>query len=373
MTVLAWAMLVLAVLPAVMIAMNLLLYQPARTLRDGELAQCSPVSVLIPARDEAQTIEDGLRAALAGVEGLDAEVVVLDDHSTDGTPDLVRALANDDPRIRLEQAPPLPSGWNGKQHACWVLAQRAKHPTLLWVDADVRLQPGSVARMERYLRENKSEAKLISGVPRQITGTWLEVLIVPQILWVLLGYLPMIRMRASTMPGFGAGCGQLFMADREAYLASGGHEAISNSVHDGVDLPRTFRKAGFMTDLFDATDAAVCRMYTNTGDTWKGFTKNATAGMGSRKAILPWTILLLGAQVVPWVWLVASGAQGWMPWTAVGCAVLSSVLVALAFRQGVLAVVTRPLGILTLLSVQWAAQWQESRGVRPTWRGRVTT
>ncbi|MEM6856116.1 MAG: glycosyltransferase, partial [Planctomycetota bacterium] len=270
MVVWSWVMLVLAALPAAMIAMNLMLYRPARKLRDDEADHVGPVSVLIPARDEADGIEAAVRAALAAGEHVDLEVVVLDDHSTDGTDEIVQRLADEDPRVRLERAPELPDGWNGKQHACWILAQRAKSPTLLWVDADVRLTPGSVARMERYLRESPlpgGGAKLISGVPRQITGTWLELLIVPQILWVLLGYLPMVRMRQSAMPGFGAGCGQLFVADREAYFACGGHEAIGSSMHDGVDLPRLFRRHGYMTDLFDATDAAVCRMYTNTADT----------------------------------------------------------------------------------------------------------
>lgn len=382
MAVWSWVMLSLAALPAVMIAMNLLLYRPARSLRDEERENGGPVSVLIPARDEAAGIEAAVRAALAAGEGMQLEVVVLDDHSADGTAGIVQRLASEDTRVRLEMAPELPSGWNGKQHACWVLAQRAKYSALLWVDADVRLTPGSVARMERYLRESDlsgdgecARAKLISGVPRQVTGSWLEVLIVPQILWVLLGYLPMVRMRKSAMPGFGAGCGQLFVADREAYFACGGHEAIGSSMHDGVDLPRLFRRHGYMTDLFDATDAATCRMYTNTSETWRGFTKNATEGMGSRKAIGVWTVLLLGGQVAPWVWLIASAATGevgWMAWAAAGCAAFSSVAVALAFKQGALAAVARPMGIVVLIAVQWAAQVQSLRGVRPTWRGRVT-
>ncbi len=372
----AWVVLALAALPTAMIAMNLLQYRPARPLGEDELKNVRPVSVLIPARDEAAGIEAAVRATLAAGAGIDFEIVVLDDHSTDGTAEIVRQLVDDDPRIRLELAPELPTGWNGKQHACWVLAQRAKYETLLWVDADVRLTPGSLARMERYLRENPSDAKLISGVPRQVTGGWLEVLIVPQIMWVLLGYLPMVRMRRSAMPGFGAGCGQLFVADREAYVACGGHEAIAASMHDGVDLPRRFRRHGYMTDLFDATDAATCRMYTTTADTWRGFTKNATAGMGSRKAIGVWTVLLLGGQVLPWVWLIGSAFSangiGWMAWAAAGCAGMSSVAIALAFKQGAAAAVVRPMGIVALVAVQWAAQVQAIRGVRPTWRGRVT-
>lgn len=330
---------------------------------------------MIPARDEAANIEAAVRSTLAAGGGVELEVVVLDDHSADDTAAIVQRLAGEDARVRLESAPPLPGGWNGKQHACWNLAQRATHPTLVWIDADVRLTPGSVGRLVRELRENACDAKLLSGVPRQLTGSWLETLIVPQILLVLLGYLPVGRMRRSVGPGYGAGCGQLLVAEAAAYFAAGGHEAIHCSMHDGIDLPRLFRRHGFMTDMFDATDAATCRMYHDTASTWAGFIKNATAGMGSRRGILPWTVLLVGGHVGPWVWLigatVSSGWPGWMPVAAAGCAALSSVVIAARFRQGVVAAVTRPIGVGTLVLVQWVARWRAMRGQRSTWRGRT--
>ncbi|MEM6459504.1 MAG: glycosyltransferase [Planctomycetota bacterium] len=368
----AFIILTLAALPAVMTLLNLAFYKRLPHAADAG-KQASGVSILIPARDEAEGIEAAVRAALAASEGVDVEVLVLDDHSTDDTAAIVRRLADDDPRVRLEPAPPLPGGWNGKQHACWVLAQRAEasRPTLLWIDADVRLEPGSVRRMRDALIGGRDA--LLSGVPRQVTGSWLEVLIVPQILLVLLGYLPMARMRDSTKPGYGAGCGQLFIADRGAYFACGGHEGIRASVHDGVDLPRQFRRGDHYTGLFDATDLAVCRMYVGAAATWRGFAKNATAGMASRAAIGPWTLLLLGGHVAPWVWLVAAGGRGWMPISAAALSAVPSVAVAVRFRQGLLAAVARPVGVAALVLLQWYARARESLGYRPSWRGRVTT
>jgi cellulose synthase/poly-beta-1,6-N-acetylglucosamine synthase-like glycosyltransferase len=133
----AWVCAWLAIIPAVTAVWNLLLYRPPP--RRGVKAA---VSVLIPARNEADKIAAAVNAVLANGTsggGIDLEVVVLDDHSTDGTTDIVRAIA--DPRVRVEQAPPLPPGWSGKQHACWHLAHLARHPLLVFVDADVR--PGS--------------------------------------------------------------------------------------------------------------------------------------------------------------------------------------------------------------------------------------
>jgi len=79
-----------------------------------------------------------------------------------------------------------------------------------------------------------------------------------------------------------------------------GHEAIWATLHDGVKLPRVFREAGFKTDVFDATDVAVCRMYRNAGEVWRGLAKSATEGLGSPRLIVPTTVVLLaGALMLP--------------------------------------------------------------------------
>ncbi|MGI9189633.1 MAG: glycosyltransferase, partial [Longimicrobiaceae bacterium] len=80
-----------------------------------------PVSVLIPARDEAANIERCVRAALAQTHPAD-EVLVYDDRSSDDTAALVAALAVEEPRLWLLPGRPLPPGWVGKQHACHRLA-----------------------------------------------------------------------------------------------------------------------------------------------------------------------------------------------------------------------------------------------------------
>ena len=123
--------------------------------------------------------------------------------------------------------------------------------------------------------------QLASGVPRQITNTFSDILLIPLIQFVLLGFLPLARMRASRDPVYGTGVGQLIVADAAAYRTSGGHEAIRDRIHDGFALPKNFRRHGFATDLFDATEIATCRMYRTNREVWAGLSKNTIEGLGA--------------------------------------------------------------------------------------------
>jgi hypothetical protein len=215
---------------------------------------------------------------------------------------------------------------------------------------------------------------LASGVPQQETKSFGEKLLIPLIHVVLLGFLPMWRMRRSTHPSYASGVGQLFVARREAYEFCGGHQAIASSRHDGVDLPRVFRLAGLRTDLFDATDLATCRMYATSRDTWRGFAKNADEGLGRPALILPTTALLLGGQVLPALLLV--GAWPWSPLASI----LGGLGLALAylprwiglwrFRQSRLSALLHPLGVLALVAIQWQGLLRRLLGRPAQWKGR---
>jgi hypothetical protein len=227
------------------------------------------------------------------------------------------------------------------------------------MDADVRLASDALRRMTAFM----DGTDLASGIPHQQTETFLEKLLIPQIHFVLLGFLPMPRMRVSLNPALGAGCGQLFIVSREAYEKSRGHAAIRTTLHDGVKLPRAFRRAGFKTDLFDATDVATCRMYHSAGEVWRGLAKNATEGLGAPATIVPATLLLLAGQVLPA--LVA--------WPVLALVYLPRLIAAWRFRQSWLGAVLHPIGILTLLAIQWIALGRSWLGRPAEWRGRAYT
>jgi len=376
---------VLAAIPCTLFLLNLLVYRPLarrppEARASSETAKRGPVpgrrhgeavSVLIPARNEEKNLPATLASVLANRD-CHCEVIVLDDHSADGTAGVVGRFAALDSRVRLEKAPPLPPGWCGKQHACHVLAGLARNPLLVFLDADVRLAPDALARIMSYMQERP--IALASGVPHQQLGTISERLLLPLIHFVLLGFLPMHLMRRTRWPAMSAGCGQLFIVRRDAYKACGGHAMLRGSLHDGIQLPRVFRRAGYRTDLFDATDLATCRMYHTDQETWSGLGKNATEGLAAPGTIGPMTILLLGGQVLPFGLLAGAwftpGVAGYCAGLAALLASVPRLVAARLFRQPLGGALLHPLAVLALLAIQWRALLRQMLGKPAQWKGR---
>lgn len=362
-----------ASLPAALILRNLPLYR--RLPAPGAMV-LPTVSVLIPARNEEANISDLIESLLRS-EGADFEVLVWDDASTDRTAEKVREFAAADGRVRLLGGSPLPEGWAGKPHACQRLAENARGEILLFLDADVRLRGrDSLARLSGAFAAGPID--LLSGVPHQRVETLAEKCIVPLIHFVLLGFLPMRRMRANTDPRFAAACGQLMAFRRLTYFSVGGHALAKRSFHEGIALARAFRKAGCKTDLFDASDFATCRMYQSTREVWSGFAKNAHEGMASPKAVIPMSLFLLLGHVFPVLAMAKSFWSGEMlawGWLVLGVVPggLARAVLASRFQQPILGALLHPLSVALLLINQWYGAVRHALGRPVGWRGRVLT
>ncbi len=361
----------LAALPLAMHTVNWCSYRkPKQAGRNGQ----GLVSILIPARNEEANIKEALDAA-GRSRGVKFEILVVDDQSEDRTGNIVQEFARNDPRVKLLRGEGLPLGWCGKQHACWRLAQAAEGDHLLFVDADVRLTHDCAAQLRDHLTRTKMS--LVSGVPQQVTRTFWECLLVPMIHYVLLGFLPMFRMRRTSKPGYAAGCGQLFMAKAADYREVGGHAAIRRSLHDGISLPRAFRRAGFKTDLVDATDLASCRMFESAGQVWRGLSRNAIEGLAAPRLIVPATLVLVGGQILPWLLLPFLSQATPHQAVLIVCAVLMSLtprcVNAKLYHQSWLGAMLHPLGVLTLVCLQWGALFRYLSSKPALWRGRSYT
>lgn len=239
------------------------------------------VSVLLPVRDEAGRVGACLESLLEQIRVPDLEILVMDDGSSDGTAEVVRRVAGDDPRVRLLRAPEPGPGWLGKPNACQALAEAATGSVLAFVDADVRLAPHAVAAAVDLLRD--SDLSLISPYPRQLALTAGERLVQPLLQWSWLTTLPLGLAERSTRPSLGAANGQFLVVDAAVYRRSGGHAApaVRGAVLEDMALLRSVKAAGGRGGVVDGTGLATCRMYEDWPHLSEGYTKSLWSAFGS--------------------------------------------------------------------------------------------
>jgi hypothetical protein len=329
------------------------------------------VSVLLPVRDEVGQIEGTLRALLTALDhcGGRAELVVLDDASSDGTADVVRRVCGRDARVRLVSGRALPADWLGKPHACAQLAELANPDStvLAFVDADVRLSPHAITAAVELLRH--SGLDLVCPYPRQLAETPAERLVQPLLQWSWLTTLPLRRAERSPRPSLSAGNGQFLLVDRDAYRRAGGHRAVRDQVLDDIALVRAVKSAGGSGGVVDGTDLATCRMYDGWPDLRDGYAKSLWSAFGSPTgAVGVNAVLMLGYVVPPFAALVRRSPVGLAGYAA---AVLGRVLVARRTGQRVWPdVLAHPLSIGALSGLT-ARSWRLHRGGKLTWKGRA--
>ncbi len=234
------------------------------------------VSVVLPARNEAAHIGACVRA-LCATTWPEWELIVVDDHSEDGTGALAREAAHGDPRVRVLDAPPLPDGWFGKQWACHTGMQQAHGTLLLFTDADTRHAPTLVGRLVRAQRERRADLISVSGT--QEMRTFWERAIQPVVFALILTRFGGARaLEAARSPADVVANGQCFLVTREAYDAVGGHDAVRGTVAEDLMLAQRMVAAGRRVSLVLGRDDLSTRMYDGLASIARGWRKNVYAG-----------------------------------------------------------------------------------------------
>lgn len=348
-----WMLAAVAVL-LMLVALNVTLWPRIRTDADGP---GEPVSVLIPARNEEARLPATLEAVLG--QPCVGEVLVYDDHSSDGTAQVVERYARLDPRVRRIPPLPLPSGWCGKTFACHTLAQNAAFPWLLFLDADSILAPAAVGRiLAEALGRNVT---LLSCWPRLEMQSFCERLLMPVLNFVVFSLYPApLALRRRDDPSLGLAHGALILASREAYRRVGGHAAVRDELFEDTMLARVWRRAGEVSLCLDGQDVVRTRMYEGLGQIWRGFQKNFRPAFHS--AVSFWLFLTLHAVLFLGPFLALHAA-------AAGCVLGMRLLLALRFRHPLWSCLLHPVAEVFLLALGLASWWRASRG-GVEWKGR---
>ncbi len=339
------------------------------------------VSVIIAARDEAQTIEPALRSLLAQ-EGVDLEIVVVDDQSRDDTAAIVKRLSDEagNKTLLLLEQKKLPPGWISKNYALEMGQGRSRGDWLLFSDADVLLGRHAIRNAITVMEREKLDH--LSVFPRLEAGSIVEAIVLP--LFVLMYQLRLVDPRAADPDsGVGAGIGAFNLVRAEAYRLRGTHARIRGSILDDLALARMMRDEGGRGSIMKAVGQVRLRPYRSMREIYFAVKKSVLPQF-AHSSVLAATAagLLLTAAIAPML-LVLIGlplwATGHAPWIILpaALAVLFPLIGLLRARAMVrfepLAVVLFPIGaIIMAVSALHAASQFAARGTIE-WRGRTYT
>ena len=340
------------------------------------------VSILVPARNEALNIATCAGSLLAQ-DYPHCELLVLDDHSTDGTGEILRDLTARGGRLRVLTGAPLPPGWTGKGWACHQLAAQARGAFLFFADADTAHAPGTVSAAVAFAREHRAD--LVSAWPALLTATCGERLNIPMIVflgmvmyphWLLL-FLQNHPHLAARVPAWarrvlGAANGQFMFFTRAAYDRIGGHAAVHDHLVEDVALGRAVTaRMGQGMRLFncDSLQFSTVRMYRSFGETWEGFTKNLRAAF--EESLLGF--LAIGAWqlcgfLLPFVFAVVTPRP--LVFAQIAIIFLIRILLTVRFRTSWLSCVLHPVAQALGLAIGLNS-WRRSAGGGVSWKGRT--
>lgn len=331
------------------------------------------VSVLVPARDEAPRIGTLIRSVLAQTD-VDLRLWVLDDQSRDGTAEAALTAAAGDARLTVLAGAALPAGWVGKCHACHQLAEAADGDWLVFLDADTALAPGALAAAVGLARRER--AGLVSLFPTQVMGSPGERLMLPLLMYTLLGFLPLGLAAARPEPSLAAANGQFMAFSRAAYEAVGGHRAVADDLVEDMGLARRVKAQGLRLVIADGGPWVHCRMYDGFGALWRGFRKNLYPAFGGRPGpFLAGWAMLAALGVAPLGLVVAGAVMGRADWWGPGLGAIAAgwttrALLAARLRQPWTSVPAHPLA-MTLMAALAIDSWRAWASGRVAWKGRA--
>lgn len=320
------------------------------------------VTVLIPARNEAEGIGRTLSALRAQGPGL--SIIVVDDQSTDGTASVALSF----PGVTVVRGQPLPAGWAGK---LWALEQGRQHvrtTQVLLLDADIELHPGMLATLARFKhRENRQFVSLMADLCR--TSFWDRLLLPVFVYYFKLLY----PFGLSNAPSrwVAAGAGGCILVDADVLQRIGAFASLRDALIDDCTLARQVKRAGGHTWIGLSRGVVSTRPYGSFHSIHRMVARSAFTQLGySTTVLLVVSVLFLLAYGVPLAMLLS---LRWWPLAVVALVSMmaSYVPVLRYYRMSAAWSLLLPVSAALFLGMTWSSAIGYWRGVRSQWKGRV--
>jgi glycosyltransferase involved in cell wall biosynthesis len=332
------------------------------------------LSIIVPARNEALSIESAMTSLLAQTYPY-TEIIAINDHSTDATGKILDRLALSTSRLRIIHDPPLPPGWLGKPNALHRGAAHATGEWLLFTDADIVFTTDACERAMAAALEQE-----LSGITLLPTVNWNVWAVGAQCPWLVpLGALVFRPQDSNRKQEEGFAAGAFMLVRRSVYDAIGGHAVLRSAVLDDVEFGCRIKRKGYRFILYDAHDAAHVKMYHDTADFFFGAVKNLSfllGGKHGRPLLAPLGSASLATSIsFPFFLILYAASLG--NWHLVGLGAVAYLLpIAFSFSPGPIIRINRhhlflyPLAVWIVLGATVVASYYRLRNDAILWRGR---
>lgn len=355
---------------------NILFKNTANYILSESLKKSPPlVSILIPARNEAENIKRCVRSLLKQ-DYTNIEILVLDDNSSDNTGQVVKEIEKKDSRVKLINGKPLKSGWLGKSYACYQLSKYAKGKYLIFTDADTLHFKNSISSAISCLIKNNLGA--LSVIPRQIMVSIHERMVVTWVHFGILCLLPLILVKKSKNPLFCTANGQFILFKMEVYKKIGGHKSIKVKILEDIHISKLVKRYGYNFMLFDGSKNIHCRMYRSFSELISGFSKFMFAAFDyniftiavvifliSALFLFPFILLPLGFLIFNWPKIITN-----LIIVQIITIFVMRIVLAIRLNSRILDVLLQPLSMIYIILICFNSILQTKFGKGVCWKGR---
>ena len=330
-------------------------------------ASAPAVDVVVPARDESESIARCLRSLLAQDYPGTLRIILVDDRSGDGTGAIARSLA--DERLLVLDGAPRPAGWSGK---LWAVAQgvrRGTAPLVLLCDADIVHDPAHVGTLVAKLEGDGLD--LVSEMVELNCASPAERALVPAFVFFFQLLYPFARVN-DPLNAAAAAAGGTILVRRAALDRVGGIEAVRGKLIDDVALATAVKQGGRIW-LGHSRLARSIRPYPAASDVWRMVARTAYVQLRFSPLILAGTILGLALVWLapPLLVLFGSGVARWAGLAAWAGSSASYLPTLRRFRQSPLWALALPLVATFYMAATIGSAVDHHRGRGVVWKRRA--
>lgn len=333
------------------------------------------ISVLVPARNEEHNIKNVLESLL--VQNYPKyEVIVLNDHSEDKTGDIISAVKEKFPALKIINGKPLPEGWTGKCFACSQLFENSAGEYIIFTDADTVHKADSL-RKSAAIALNRS-ADMLTLFPEMIMKTFSEKLLMPMLWFTITMLLPFYFVDKKGFVKFSVGIGPFMMFRRSAYEKIGGHYSVKDAIVEDVWLARKIKENGLKLIAAEGYNILSVRMYRNFGEIWRGFSKNIFAGFEFSSIFLfSVNMMYILLFFMPFILFLIelslySGFKELLILTGIQVLILylARTVISARFKLGIISTILHPLGAISVPVIALNSWRWIKLGKGANWKGR---